>query len=102
MVLDLATGGMIYDDALPTCLANGSCRLSFDQNWMLDQSNSIAVMRPDGSNPTVLFEPVEYLDWPQQFDWLGLNTLEYRYSGYLPDEFRNPVTSHAASIPSMG
>ncbi|MBZ0283804.1 MAG: hypothetical protein K8L97_23910, partial [Anaerolineae bacterium] len=92
MVLDAATGGIIYDDALPTCLLQGTCRLSFDQNWMLNQSNVISVSRPDGSAVTVLFEGVESPAWPSQFDWIGLNTLEYRYQGFLPEQFENPVT----------
>ncbi|MEO8606757.1 MAG: hypothetical protein ABI690_02665 [Chloroflexota bacterium] len=92
MVLNPATGTVTYDDALPICLAQGGCRLSFDQNWMLNQSDTISVMHPDGSDATALFDTVESPDWPQQFDWLGLNTLEYRYSGFLPDKYRGPVT----------
>lgn len=91
MVLDPATGGITYDDALPICLLQGGCRLSFDQNWMLNQGDTISVSRPDGSGSTVLFEGVERSAWPSQFDWIGLNTLEYRYQGFL-DQFENPVT----------
>jgi hypothetical protein len=48
-------------------------------------------MRPDGSAETILFEAVERPHWPPQFNWLGLNTLEYRFDGYLPDR-RGTVT----------
>ena len=102
MVLNPATGTVTYDDALPICLAQGGCRLSFDQNWMLNQSDSIMVMRPDGSDATLLFDTVEYPDWPQQFDWLGLNTLEYRYNGWLPETYRDPVTLARRFDPTDG
>jgi hypothetical protein len=85
MVLDPATGGIVYDDTLPMCLLYGNCQLSFDQNWMLNYGDTISVMRPDGTDATVLFEAVESPAWPHQFTWLGLNLLEYQFDGYLPE-----------------
>ncbi len=86
---DMTTGRVTYNDTLPTC--NGNCQFSFDQNWILLQTDTLNVSRPDGSDATVLFKAIERSVWPQAFNWVDLHTLEYQYQGYMPDKLRGLI-----------
>jgi len=91
-VLEPATGKFYPDDTLPICLLDGRCQSSFDGNWLLHLEEEIAVSRVDGTAYTVLFPPEEAPVFPNAVNWTGLNTLQYQYRGYLPDDItRSPL-----------
>jgi hypothetical protein len=101
-ILEASTGALYPDDRLPMCGFNENCQFSFDQEWVLRRDTEIVVSHPDGSQPTVLFESEEFPVWPNDFNWIGLNTLQYQYNGYTPDKFPNPVTLTRFFDPNTG
>jgi hypothetical protein len=91
-VLEAATGRFYPQDTLPRCGISEQCNFSFDQQWVIRQTNSIIVSHPDGSGATVLFRPEESSLWPSNIFWVNQHTLRYSYQGYLPDQFEHPIT----------
>ncbi|MBN1967706.1 MAG: hypothetical protein JW910_23825, partial [Anaerolineae bacterium] len=100
--LDPATGSLRPDETLPACVNSQSCQTSFDQDWVLEYTNVIRVMRPDGSDATVLYDVLEQTYWPTSISWLGEHTLEYQYETYLPDRRNNPVSLAQQFNPESG
>ncbi len=91
-VVDATSGAFYEDDRLPRCHSEINCNFSFDQNWILTYTDDIRVSRPDGSAAWVLFDAAEQPVWPHDIYWLDNDTLEFSYTGYLPERSLDPVT----------
>ncbi|MDX1993875.1 MAG: WD40 repeat domain-containing protein [bacterium] len=100
-VLNPRTGEYLPDYTLPPCEIGANCTFSFDENWIYQYASEIILSRPDGSDRQVLFTAEEQPVWPTDLRWLGLNTLEYTYQGYLPQEFNGPVTLVQRLVPNQ-
>lgn len=98
-VVEPATGRFYPDDTIPRCNIDIACEFSFDQRWILSTDSSIRVFRPDGSDQWVLFEPQEQPVWPQSIYWVDNGTLEYVYSGYLPEQTIIPLSLYRHAVP---
>lgn len=88
-MMDAASGRLYADPSQPDC-SQGNCRLSPGGEWMLYQSQTIQVMRPDGTAPVVLFEPEEVNYFPYDMQWIDGDTLEWQSERFIPGAY-DPV-----------
>ncbi len=101
-VMDAASADLYPDDAIPPCGYAVNCDYSPDRDWILQQGSEIIVSRVDGTDATRLYSAEERPIWPSVFRWIGLNTLEFEYQGYVPEKFANPVTLTRRFDPTTG
>lgn len=88
--IEPGNGTRFPDETLPICGGeNNQCSFSPDNRWILiNATNEIFVVRPDGSDARILFDkskpPYSY-SVPSLY-WTGANTLEYEDYGPIPGD----------------
>ncbi len=100
-VLEPETGHLYPDESIPLCVLGG-CEFSPDRDWMIQQDDNLTVLRPDGTNPTILYRAAEASEWPGSISWVGSHTLEYRYQGYIPEKYNGAITLTRRFDPASG
>ncbi len=83
-------GKRVPDDKLPVCGGpNNQCTFSPDNQWILVNGiNEVFVVRPDGTDPRVIFDKTKppYKYRVPDLSWSGGNALEYQDYGPIPHD----------------
>jgi hypothetical protein len=99
-VIEPASGRAYGDAALHPC--TGNCNYSPDRQWIVRQSDTVTVSRPDGTGEMTVIPTGSGFGAPYDVQWLPDNTLRITYTDYLPAVFRDQGRVQRIFDPATG